>query len=115
MLHRFSPVLAGALLLSPLLDAEAVRAQCTRLAQAGAVARRAGKRARCNDRALRVGPTKSCMSIPAPPPCAGNLVDEAIALAYGANDPAASTVDRRALRACEGIPLRACGVRLRSR
>ncbi|HEY3188471.1 MAG TPA: sulfatase, partial [Solirubrobacteraceae bacterium] len=122
MLHRFVPVLASALLLSPLLDAEAVRAQCTRLAEAGAVARSAAKRARCNDSALRVGPTTSCISIPAPPPCAGSLVDEAIALAYGPNNPAASTVDRRALRtqlACQRQIGRAAarfiGVKLRNR
>ena len=39
-----------------------------------------------------------CTNPVTPPACAGTLVDDAIALAYGANDPPAAGVDRQALR-----------------
>jgi arylsulfatase A-like enzyme len=73
-------------------------AQCTLTSEANAVLRSARARARCNDRALRFGPGQFCPAPPAPPACAGTLVDDAMALAYGANDPAAAGVDRQALR-----------------
>jgi len=53
MSYRPTPLVAGALLLSALLDARAVGAQCTRPAEAATVGRSASKRARCKDSALR--------------------------------------------------------------
>jgi len=57
---------------------------------------------RCNDRRLRSGPTVACTSSPAPA-CAGSLVTDAIALAYGANDPptAAVSASVRKQRSCQ--------------
>src|SRR5262245_60162947 len=79
------------------LPAEAL-AQCTSTRDASLVMRSARGRARCNDRALRYGPSRPCPPPPAPPACAGTLVDDAISLAYGANNPAAAAIDGQALR-----------------
>src|SRR5213592_84431 len=92
--HRASLVAAALAALGP----AGVHAQCTSKAQARDVARSANRRARCNDKVLRSGPGADCGAIPPPPACAGSLVKDAMALAYGPNDPAASMVDRRALR-----------------
>jgi arylsulfatase A-like enzyme len=71
-------------------------AQCT-LKDASAIKHSASLAASCNDRKLRNGPGAVCKQAP-PPACAGTLVDDAIALAYGANDPPAAAVDRKALK-----------------
>ena len=94
--HRASLVAAAIALAA--LGPAGVHAQCTSKAQARDVARSANRRARCNDKVLRSGPGADCGAIPPPPACAGSLVKDAMALAYGPNDPAASMVDRRALR-----------------
>src|SRR6185503_7193099 len=47
---------------------------------------------------LRAGPGARCPTPPPAPACAGSLVDNAIALAYGGNNPAAARVDRRPLK-----------------
>ena len=94
--HRASLVAAAIALAA--LGPAAVHAQCTSRTQARDVSRSANKRARCNHKVLRSGPSADCGTLPPPPACAGSLVDDAMALAYGPNDPAASRVDRRALR-----------------
>src|SRR5690242_1414915 len=72
------------------------RAQCTTRTDASAVSKSAKLLEKCNDRRLRGGPGVSCTTS-APPACAGTLVTDAIALAYGANDPPAAAVDGGAL------------------
>src|SRR5256884_662027 len=94
--HRASLVAAAIALAA--LGPAAVHAQCTSRTQARDVSRSANKRARCYHKVLRSGPSADCGTLPPPPACAGSLVDDAMALAYGPNDPAASRVDRRGLR-----------------
>ena len=72
-------------------------AGCSESADASAVARSARKAVSCNYRRLLRGPTQTC-NLTIPPACAGSLVDDAVALAYGANNPPAAAVDRRALK-----------------
>ncbi len=91
----FVVALAAALL----ADARPANAQCTEAKDASQVLRTARARARCNSRALRAGPATPCLPAPPDPPaCAGTLVDDAMALTWGPNDPAAGAVDRQALR-----------------
>ncbi len=71
-------------------------AQCTTHTDSTAVSKSAKLLERCNDRRLRNGPGISCQTS-APPACAGTLVSDAIALAYGANNPPPAAVDGRAL------------------
>ena len=72
-------------------------AGCTQASEAKAVKRSLKLAVRCNNRILRAGPGITCRQS-APPACAGTLVADAVALAYGANNPAAAAVDRKALR-----------------
>ncbi len=90
------PLLAT--LLALLRADPSVAVQCTTKDEARALSKSIKKRARCNDRAFRSAPSGSCLTPPAPPPCAGALVDDALALAYGPNLPPASIVDRSVLR-----------------
>ena len=73
-------------------------AQCTTTKDGSLVQQSARNAVTCNYRRLRQGPTASCRTV-LPPPCAGSLVNDAVALAYGANNPPAAAVDRTALRA----------------
>jgi arylsulfatase A-like enzyme len=73
-------------------------AQCTTRDEARAVGKSLRKRISCGQKAFRTAPTGSCLTPPAPPACAGTIVDDAVALAFGPNDPPASTVDKRALK-----------------
>jgi arylsulfatase A-like enzyme len=79
-----SPVLAGA--------------QCTTKTDASAVQKSIKLAASCNYKKLLKGPAITCKTSPAPA-CSGTLVGDAIALAWGANNPAAAAVDRSVLRA----------------
>jgi len=63
-------------------------AQCTTPEDANAVRRALKKAAACNDKKLRAGPSASC-PVAAVPVCAGTVVADALALAYGPNDPPA--------------------------
>ncbi len=72
-------------------------AGCTQSTEASAVRKSLRLAVRCNDRILRSGPGVVCKQSP-PPACAGTLVADAVALAYGPNDPAAAEVDRAALK-----------------
>jgi arylsulfatase A-like enzyme len=72
------------------------RAGCTTHADASAVSKSAKLLERCNDKRLRRGPSTACKSSP-PPACAGTLVTDAIAVAYGGNNPPAAAVDRKTL------------------
>ncbi len=83
----------GGLLL--LLPARA-GAQCTTRQDASAVLKSAKLAAACNYKRIRSGPAATCKSSP-PPACAGTLVADALALAWGLNDPAPTAVDKRAL------------------
>src|SRR6267378_3462156 len=76
--------------------AATARAQCTTRDDASAVKRSITKAVKCNDKIFRSGPGTTC-STSAPPACAGTLVGDAVALAYGPNDPPAAAVDRGAL------------------
>src|SRR5690348_15249147 len=67
-------------------------AQCTSLAEAGALRHSLHAVMGCRERALRTGSAAPCTA-PAPPSCAGSLVDDAVALAYGASNPAGNGVD----------------------
>lgn len=77
--------------------ASAADADCTSTSEAGAVNRSIKQAVRCDYKALRKGVASPCPVAP-PPACAATLVADAVALAYGANDPAAAPVDTRALR-----------------
>lgn len=76
----------------------ALAAPCTTADEARDLGRSIRKRASCASKALGSPPSGSCLAPPAPPACAGTIVDDAMDLAFGANDPPASTVDKRALR-----------------
>ncbi|HJW68242.1 MAG TPA: sulfatase [Candidatus Binatia bacterium] len=71
-------------------------AQCTTRAQARVVSKSVKLLRECNQRRLRRGPGAACKAS-ASPACAGSLVNDAMRLAYGANDPAAAAVDHKAL------------------
>jgi arylsulfatase A-like enzyme len=73
------------------------RAGCTQSTEASAVKKSVKRDVQCNDRKLRSGPTAQC-NTSAPPPCSASLVDDAVALGYGPNDPPAAAVDRTALK-----------------
>jgi arylsulfatase A-like enzyme len=72
-------------------------AQCTTKTDAGAVQKSIKLAASCNYKKLLKGPAITCTTSP-PPACSGTLVGDAIALAWGANNPAAAAVDRSVLR-----------------
>ena len=71
-------------------------AQCTTMSDASAVKKSAKLAVSCNYKKLRNGPAITCKTS-APPACSGTLVEDAIALAWGANNPAAAAVDRSAV------------------
>src|SRR5262245_39583701 len=75
-----------------------VRAACTTNDEASALAKSIKKRASCNDKAFKSAPSGGCLAPPAPPACAGTLVDDALALAYGPNLPPAAFVDKTLVR-----------------
>jgi len=83
--------------LAPLLLGVGAGAQCTERAEGSEVRRSISRAVRCNDRVLRSGPGVTCTQS-LPPVCAGTLVTDAVALAYGANNPATAEVDTRTLR-----------------
>jgi N-acetylglucosamine-6-sulfatase len=62
-----------------------VHCACTR-EDANDARRTTKKAARCNDKILRSGPGGTCIVDP-PPACSGSLSTDAIALAYGPNNP----------------------------
>ncbi len=73
-------------------------AGCTTTQDASAVRRSLNQGMHCADKYLHSGPGSSC-TVTTPPACAGTLVTDAVALAYGANNPAAAeVVDRSGLR-----------------
>ena len=71
---------------------------CTLNADGTAVKRSIGRQTRCNDRKLGKGPTATC-DLTTPPGCAGTLVTDGVALAYGPNNPAGTAVDAHAVKA----------------
>jgi len=73
-------------------------AQCTSTKDASLLQRSTRSAVACNYRRLRQGPTATCHPV-SPPPCSGTLASDAVALAFGANNPPAAAVDRVALRA----------------
>jgi arylsulfatase A-like enzyme len=78
-----------------------VAAQCTSDRDANDARKVLKKAVQCNDRALRSGPSASCTP-GTPPACAGTLVTDAAALAYGPNDPAAVPAPRLSVqRRCQ--------------
>ena len=89
-------VVAGIALLICAIGSRA-EAGCTASAEAGDVTRSVKQAVRCDYKALRSGPATPCTVAP-PPACADTLVGDAVALAYGANHPAAAKVDSRAMR-----------------
>src|SRR5262245_29883075 len=72
-------------------------AQCTTKTDASAFKNSVKLAAKCNLRRLQRGPTVTCKTS-SPPACAGTLATDAVALAWGANNPAAAAIDRRLLR-----------------
>ena len=71
-------------------------AGCTVSSDASAVKRSISRQIRCIDKRLRKGPAATC-KLSDPPACAGSLVVDAVALAYGPNNPPTAAVDKRAL------------------
>lgn len=94
---RFALVLSTIVAAAATSCAGPAGAQCTERDQAGDVRASISKAVRCNDRIFRAGPGVNCRQS-APPACAGTLVTDAVALAYGANNPPAAEVDTRTLR-----------------
>jgi N-acetylglucosamine-6-sulfatase len=88
-------VLAAVAVLGAAVD---LHAACTTKDEARELGKSLRKRASCTSKAFRSPPSGSCLTPPPPPACAGTLVDDAMALAFGANNPPASTVDRSLLR-----------------
>jgi arylsulfatase A-like enzyme len=86
------------LLASVLVTARLADAQCTTATDAKTVSASIRKAVACDYTRLRRGPTATCHTTP-PPACAGTLVADAVALAYGANDPPAAAVDHVASKA----------------
>src|SRR6185295_19495263 len=86
------------------LTPRSAAAGCTQSAEAAAVKKSIQLAVKCNDRKLKSGPGVTCKQTP-PPTCAGTLAGvapsfgDAVALAYGPNNPPASGVDRKALKA----------------
>ena len=72
-------------------------AQCTTKADSSALTKSVKLAAKCNQRRLQSGPAVTCKTA-VPPACAGTLATDAIALAWGANNPAPAAIDRRALK-----------------
>jgi hypothetical protein len=72
-------------------------AQCTDPADTKALKKTLRLSARCNDRMLKSA-SAVCAPVPPPPACAGTIATDALALAYGPNDPPAGSVDTRALK-----------------
>jgi arylsulfatase A-like enzyme len=72
-------------------------AQCTTKTDASAVQKSVKLAASCNYKKLLKGPAITCQTSAAPA-CSGTLVGDAIALAWGANNPPAAAVDRGVLR-----------------
>jgi arylsulfatase A-like enzyme len=86
------PVAAGAIALALAPDAAA---QCTQTSEAQAVHTAIGKAALCNQSRLT---NASAVCAPAAPPvCAGTMVADAVALAYGPNNPPTGTVSASAM------------------
>src|SRR5215475_2363299 len=92
-MRSVSIVLMGIVMLPALAGA-----QCTTRTDASAVQKSVKLAASCNYKKLLKGPAVTCKTSPAPA-CAGTLVGDAIALAWGANNPSAAAVDRSVLRA----------------
>ena len=90
-------ILAFSGLLVVLLLPGGVVAQCTDPLDTKALKKHLKLAARCNDRILKAGTSVVCAPIPPPPACAGTLPSDALALAYGDNNPPASGVDPHAL------------------
>ena len=86
-------VLLGIVMLPALAGAE-----CTTKTDASAVQKSIKLAASCNYKKLLKGSAITCKTSP-PPACSGTLVGDAIALAWGANNPSAAAVDRSVLRA----------------
>jgi arylsulfatase A-like enzyme len=97
----FGPIrplpLVSSLVLAGALAAPEALAQCTTRDDATAVRKSIKLATKCNNRTFRSGPAITCKQS-APPACAGTLVADAVALAYGPNDPPAAAVDRRTTR-----------------
>src|SRR5262245_14740962 len=91
-------LLVGALCLGA---AARVDAQCTTDDDANAARKTTSQKAKCNDKRLRSGPMATCTIAPAPA-CAGSLPTDAIALAYGPNNPPAAAAKTLAVqRRCQ--------------
>src|SRR5262245_683441 len=90
-------ILAFYALLAVLLLPMAAGAQCTDPADTKALKKHLKLAARCNDRMLKSGTDVVCTPVPPPPACAGTLPTDALALAYGDNNPPAAGVDPHAL------------------
>ncbi len=73
-----------------------VFAQCTQPSDADALKMSFKKAIKCNNTALRSGPSSECQQSP-PPACAGTLVTDSIRLAYGVNNPSDFAIDEKAM------------------
>ncbi len=80
-----------------LFAARPASAGCIQPVEAKAVKKSLRLAIRCNERVLGAGPGVVCKQS-APPACAETLVADAVALAYGPNDPPAANIDRKRLR-----------------
>jgi N-acetylglucosamine-6-sulfatase len=91
-------LLAAALLAG---TARLATAQCTTDDEAKDTRRAAVQAAKCNDKFLRSGPGSTC-TIDSAPACSGSITTDAIALAYGPNNPpTAAALELRDQRRCQ--------------
>ncbi len=81
--------ITAAALTGILVTASLAGAQCVTDDDAKDTRNTIKKSARCNDKRLRSGPTATC-NVDPPPACSGSLATDAIALAYGPNNPPAA-------------------------
>src|SRR5262249_7946908 len=84
-------------LAAAIASARSAGAQCTTTTDASTLQKSVKQVTNCNYKKLRSGPAVTC-HLTAPPACAGAIVDDAMKLAWGANDPPGAAVDRLALR-----------------
>jgi N-acetylglucosamine-6-sulfatase len=99
-MHRSKPAVLATLILGIVVGsgASAAHAGCTTRDEARAVTRSLARTLECSYRQLRSGPEVRCDEVPAPPACAGALVENAELLTYGPNLSPATGVDGRELR-----------------
>src|SRR5262249_41530323 len=99
---RLWSLVAAGCLLTIVAGPVPAHGQCRTRDQVEALLHSTRDHARCNDRLLRTSTPGRCPKAANPPGCARDVVAQAIALAYGPNNPPVGRVDRRGVRSQPG-------------